>query len=206
MKNKKLCCHHVTMQDVCGCSHKTSDVVFLNDTIKLPSHRNAALPLWSGHHKLFFAFFWKGCLEFQALFSGRCKCYRQVILVWTPLQLSQLRFVCCTAHNGLPVVAEPLSPVLQSELGADRHGLRHNVGLSPCERRANVNRRANRECLDGREDVNLGPADTVQTSENKGRFTPKTCSRISPSWRFVGRRLPSLQCDGTRWLVVLKGP
>lgn len=135
-------------------------------------------------------FFWKGCLEFHALFFGWCVCYWQVILVWTPQQLSQLRFVCCTGHNGLPVAVEPLSPALQSECSADRHSLQHNVELSPCERRANVNRRANRDCLDGRDDVNLGPADIVQTSENnvfllQGRFTPKTCGRINPSHRFV---------------------
>lgn len=69
------------------------------------------------------------------MFSGWCARCWQAILVWTPQQLSQLRFVCCTGHNGLPVAAEPPSPVLQSELGADRHSLQHNVGLSPCERR-----------------------------------------------------------------------
>lgn len=75
---------------------------------------------------------------------------------------------------------------------------------------ANVNRRANRDCLDGREDVNLGPADTVQTSENKvfllqGPFTPKTCSHTNPSQCFVvGCSVleTSLQYSGTRWLKV----
>lgn len=104
---------------------------------------SARLVWWSGHGKLF-VFFWKGCLEFHALFSGWCARHWQAILVWTPQQRSQLRFVCRTGHNGLPVAAEPPCPALQSELGADRHSLRHNVGPSPCERRANVNRRANK--------------------------------------------------------------
>lgn len=47
------------------------------------------------------------------------------------------------------MAVEPPSPLHQSERGADRLAVQHNVGPLPCEQQASVNRRENRECLDG---------------------------------------------------------